>query len=76
MKVKVYSTAWCPYCVKVKEFLEENGIEFEEVDIENDSAAAVELVVKSGQESVPVIEVDDEIVIGFDKEKLKKLLGI
>ncbi|MBU3896870.1 MAG: glutathione S-transferase N-terminal domain-containing protein [Nanoarchaeota archaeon] len=76
MKVKVFSTNWCPYCTIVKDFLKENNIEFTEVNIGEDKAAAAEMMIKSGQQGVPVIEVDNKIVIGFDKEKLKKLLNL
>lgn len=76
MKVRVYSMSSCPWCIKVKEFLKENKIKFEEIDVSEDKKAAIELLIKSGQDSVPVIEIDDKIVIGFDKEKLKKLLKI
>ncbi|MDD5417025.1 MAG: glutaredoxin domain-containing protein [Candidatus Aenigmarchaeota archaeon] len=76
MKIKIYSTEWCVYCKLVKDFLKEHKIAFEEVDVGKDENAAMEMVIKSGQEGVPVIEIGDEIVIGFDKEKLKKLLGI
>lgn len=75
-KVKVYSTKTCVYCSMEKDFLRQNKIEFEDVDVSNDQKAANEMVKKSGQMGVPVTEVDGKIVIGFDKEKLKKLLGI
>lgn len=59
-----------------KDFLKQNKIEFEDVDVSNDQKAANEMVKKSGQMGVPVTEIDGEIVVGFDKEKLKKILGI
>jgi len=76
VKVKIYSTPRCPYCVKAKEFLEEHNIEFEYIDVSTNQEAAKEMVEKSGQMGVPVIEVGDKIIIGFDKEALVKELDI
>lgn len=75
-KVKVYSTATCPWCVKAKEFLKENNIEFEDVDVAEDEKAREEMVEKSGQMGVPVIDIDGEITVGFDVEKIKELLKL
>jgi len=66
----------CPYCVTLKEFLKENNIEFEDIDVSQDKAALDEMVEKSGQMGVPVVEIDNQIIIGFDKEKITKLLNI
>lgn len=74
--IKVYSTPTCPYCVMVKKFLAENNIEFEDIDVSSNQAAAQEMVNKSGQMGVPVLEINGQIVVGFDKAKIKKLLGI
>jgi len=76
MKIKVYSTPACPYCYALKDFLREHKIEFEDVDVSTDQQAAEEMIRKSGQMGVPVTEIDGEIVVGFDKEKLEKLLNI
>lgn len=73
-KAKVYSTQSCPYCVMAKDFLEENGVEVEYIDVSKDQEAAKEMVEKSKQMGVPVIEMEGEIVIGFDREKLKELI--
>lgn len=75
-KVKVYSTPTCPYCVMAKQFLKENKIEFEDVDVSKDRAAAEEMVEKSGQMGVPVLDIGGEIVVGFDKQRIKKLLKL
>ncbi|MBW2995547.1 glutaredoxin family protein [Candidatus Woesearchaeota archaeon] len=75
-KVKIYSTPTCPYCTMAKEFLKENKIEFEDIDVAANQEAAKEMVEKSGQMGVPVIIVGDEIIVGFDKEKLKKALKL
>ena len=73
-KVKIYTTPSCPYCWAAKEFLKENNIEFEEVDVSQDEKAAMEMIEKSGQMGVPVIEWDSEIIIGFDRPKLEELI--
>lgn len=75
-KVIVYSTPSCPNCNMVKEFLTDNNVDFEEKNVADDRAAAKEMIELSGQQGVPVIVVDDKIVIGFDEEKLKALLKI
>ena len=71
MRAKVYSTPTCPWCVKVKEFLKENKIEFEDFNVAEDQEAAKEMVEKSGQMGVPVTIIGEEIIIGFNEEKLK-----
>ena len=76
MKVIVYSADACPYCHMVKDWLKVNNIEFEDVNIQEDQEKAKEMVEKSGQMGVPVIDVDGKIVIGFNKEKLKELVEI
>ena len=73
-KVKVYSTPTCPWCHKAKEFLEENKIEFEDINVAEDQEAASEMIEKSGQRGVPVIEIDGEIIVGFNPEAIKKAL--
>lgn len=75
-KVKVYSTPGCPYCKMVKQFLQDNNIIFEDIDVSANQAYAEEMVEKSGQMGVPVIEIEGDIIVGFDKEKIKSVLGI
>lgn len=74
--VKVYSTSTCPYCIKAKEFLKENNIEFENIDVGVDQERAQEMIKKSGQMGVPVLDIDGQIIVGFDKEAVTKALGI
>ena len=74
--VKVYSTLSCPYCFTLKEFLKEKNIDFQEIDLSFDEKAREELIQKTGKLEVPVIEIDGEIVVGFDKEKICQLLKI
>ena len=76
MKVKVYSTKMCPFCVLAKEFLKAHNVKFEEVDVGEDQEAAQEMIEKSGQMSVPVIEIGKKIIVGFNQERLKKELKI
>jgi glutaredoxin-like YruB-family protein len=75
-KVKVYSTPTCAYCHALKNFFKENNIEFEEIDIAADEARRKEMVQKSGQMQVPVVDIGGEILLGFKKEKIKKLLNL
>ncbi|MDI6603433.1 MAG: Uxx-star family glutaredoxin-like (seleno)protein [Patescibacteria group bacterium] len=74
--VKVYTTPSCPYCLTLKAFLKKNNIKFVEIDVSQDKKAQEEMIEKSGQMGVPVIEIGDQIVVGFDKEKISKLLII
>jgi len=74
--VKVYSTPSCPWCVRAKQFLKDNNIDFQDIDVSSDQLAADEMVKKSGQMGVPVLDIDGEIIVGFDKEKIKQSLGL
>ncbi|MBU2564437.1 glutathione S-transferase N-terminal domain-containing protein [Patescibacteria group bacterium] len=76
MKVRVFSTPTCPFCVTLAEYLKEKGVEFEYIDVSVNEQAQKEMIDKSGQMSVPVIEIDGEIVIGFDQDKINKLLKL
>jgi glutaredoxin-like YruB-family protein len=75
MKIKVYSTPTCPYCKLVKEFLEEKKVEFQDVDVASDPAAANEMVKLSGQMGVPVVDVDGQVIVGWNKDALEEALG-
>jgi glutaredoxin-like YruB-family protein len=75
-KVKVYSTPTCPFCIMAKKFLKDNNIEFEDIDVSRDIKSAREMVEKTGQMGVPVIEIDGEFVIGFDRNRIKELLQL
>lgn len=74
-QIKVYSTPACPWCIRTKQFLKENNIPFEDIDVSSDPAAAEEMVNKSGQMGVPVLDIGGRIVVGFDKEKIKSALA-
>ncbi|UZE92881.1 MAG: glutaredoxin family protein [Candidatus Nealsonbacteria bacterium] len=75
-KVRVFSTPVCPFCITLKEFLKQHNVEFEEIDVAKDEKGREEMITKSGQMGVPVIEIDGEIVVGFNKEKITELLNI
>lgn len=74
--VSIYTTPTCGYCKMAKEFFAENNIEFNEYDVAADAEKRTEMIEKSGQMGVPVITVDEELIVGFDKEKLASLLGL
>ena len=74
--IKVYSTSSCPYCETLKQYLKEHNIEFEDIDVSQNKEALDEMVQKSGQMGVPVVDIDGQIVVGFDKEKICELLNI
>jgi glutaredoxin-like YruB-family protein len=74
--VTIYTTPWCAYCKMAKEYFKEHGISYQEKDVSEDDAAREEMIQKSQQLGVPVIDVDGTIVIGFDKSRLKELLGV
>jgi len=72
--ITVYSTPTCPYCKMVKEFLNEKGVEFKEIDVSTDRDAVKTMVEKSGQMGVPQIEINAKIIVGFNKEALEREL--
>ena len=76
MKVVVYSSPTCPWCYKAKDYLRENNISFIEKDISKDYAAAIEMMRKSKQQGVPVLDINGDIIVGFDKENINRLLGL
>jgi glutaredoxin-like YruB-family protein len=75
-KVTIYSTPTCTYCNAAKEFFNQNNVVFENVDVASDVERRREMVDKSGQMGVPVIFVDNEMIVGFDQDRLSELLGI
>lgn len=75
-RISIYTTPTCPYCKQIKAYLKEKGIKYEEIDVAADSAKAQEMIDKSGQMGVPVTIIGDEVIVGFDKEKIDKALGL
>lgn len=75
-KITVYSTPTCPYCIRTKKFLEDNNIAFEDIDVSENQEKAQKMIARSGQMGVPVVDIDGQIIVGFDKDKIKKALGL
>ncbi|MFA5106244.1 MAG: glutaredoxin domain-containing protein [Candidatus Micrarchaeia archaeon] len=74
MDVKVYTTQTCPYCSMAKRYLESKGVQYKEVDVSRDFNAAQEMISKSGQMGVPQLEINGQMVIGFDREGIDRAL--
>lgn len=74
--VTVYSTASCPFCKKAEEYLKHNDVSFDVKKVDEDRDAASEMINKSGQQGVPVLDIDGEIIIGFKKPEIDKALGL
>ena len=75
-KITVYSTPTCPYCVRAKQFLKDSNVAFDDINVAVDHEKAQEMVDKTGQMGVPVIDIDGEIIVGFDKDAISKNLNI
>lgn len=75
-EVKVYSTPTCPYCIRLKQFLKEKDVKFQDLNVAEDNTARIEMLKKSGQMAVPVIDIDGKILVGFDKETISRELGL
>lgn len=75
-RVIVFTTPTCSYCNAVKSYLRQKGIKFHDVDVSRDAAAARDMVRRSGQQGVPVIDIGGKIVIGFDRAKIDSLLKL
>lgn len=76
MDIKVFSTPVCPYCYALKAFLQDKGFEFEDIDVSKDEKMRDYLLEKSKQIGVPAIEINGEMIVGFDREKITKALDI
>ena len=74
--VKIYSTSTCMYCKMAKDFLEKNAVAYDEVDVASDTDARKEMVGKSHQLGVPVIDIEGEIFVGFNRSELERALGL
>jgi len=75
-QVKVYSTPTCPWCKKAKQFLQSNNVPFQNLDVASDKAARDEMIKKTGQLAVPVVEIDGETTVGYDENWLRQKLGL
>lgn len=76
MTVKIYTTTHCPYCVMAKDFFKKNSVEYEEVNVESDQKAAEEMIEKSGQMGVPVIDINGQIIVGFNRPAIERALKL
>jgi len=75
-EVVIYTTPTCGYCKAAKRFFQEQGIMYTEYDVSKDVEKALEMIQKSGQQGVPVIEIKGEVIVGFDKPRIAEALGI
>ena len=75
-KVLVYSTPTCPFCELVKKFLKENNVKYTEINVAKDKEKVKEMITKSGQTSLPVVDIDGKIILGFNKIEMKKALNL
>lgn len=75
-QVSIYSTPSCTYCKSAKEFFAENNVAFQEYNVADDMVRRQEMIERSGQMGVPVIIIDQNIVVGYNKTKLTELLGL
>lgn len=74
-QVLVFTTPTCPWCTRAKSYLREHSVPFREVDVSRDPAAQRDLVRRTGQMEVPVIEIDGRPIVGFDRSRIDQLLG-
>ncbi len=75
-KITIYSTPTCHFCRMAKEFFKDNNVEFQDFDVSQDSEKRKEMMDKSGQMGVPVIIIDERLIVGFNKPQIVELLGI
>ncbi|MBS3061120.1 MAG: glutaredoxin family protein [Candidatus Diapherotrites archaeon] len=76
MAVTVYSTHTCPYCIMAKDYLKQSKVSFNDVFVDDDYDKAEEMIQKSGQTGVPVLDINGKIIVGFNREAIKKALGL
>ncbi|MFZ5985852.1 MAG: glutaredoxin family protein [Bacillota bacterium] len=75
MTVKVYSTPTCPWCTMAKRYLSSKNVQYEDLDVSKDRDAALEMIQKSGQRGVPVLDINGNILVGFDQNEIDRLLS-
>jgi len=76
MTITIYSTPTCVYCKTLKEYLNSKGLPFQEIDVSQNEHELEKMVAISGQMGVPVVDIDGDVVIGFDKQRIDELLKI
>ncbi len=75
-RIRLFTTPICPYCMTLKRFLKEKNIEFEEIDVTEDLEAQEEMIEKTKQSTVPVLAIDEDFIVGFDRKEIVEKLGI
>lgn len=75
MAVKVYSTPTCPWCTMAKKYLTSKNIMFEDIDVSKNRQGALEMIEKSGQRGVPVIDIYGQIIVGFDQKRIDEMIN-
>lgn len=75
-RVIIFTTPTCTYCNMAKKYFRDKGIKFKDVDVSRDAAAARDMVRRSGQQGVPVIDIGGKIIVGFDRSRIDKYLGL
>lgn len=73
--IKIYSTSWCPACVKAKKYLGLKGLVFSEINVADAHEDREEVFKVSGQRTVPVLDINGEIIVGFDKSAIDKAIN-
>ena len=76
LKVRIFFILACPYCVALKGYLKERNIEFEDIDVSRNLEAQKEMIERSGQYGVPVADINGEIIVGFNQERINQLLNL
>ncbi len=76
MKIILYGTSHCPWCHKARELLQEKNVKFKDINVEKYEKSKKEMIKKSGQLGVPVIDIDGKIIVGFDENEIKKYLKL
>ena len=74
MSITIYTNPTCPYCAMAKDFFRDKKLPFKELDVSQDQKNAEEMIKLSGQMAVPVIQIGDEVIIGFDRSQVEKAL--
>jgi len=74
-QVTLYSAAWCAFCHAAKDYLDKKGVAYTEKDVDSDPAIAQEAITVSGQTGIPVLNIDDTIIIGFDRPRIDAALA-
>ena len=74
-KIITYTLSWCPHCNALKEYLTSKNYPFEDIDIEANEDAAEDIIERTGQSGFPIILIEDEVIIGFDKDKIEECLN-